>query len=111
MNDVTRALAGAVTVAGRAPSIHNTQPWRFVVDGDRLDLHPERSRQLREVDPEGHMMLVSCGAARQHALVALAAEGWQTEVARTGEADGPVARVRVTGHGAPDPEAVRRLAA
>ncbi|GIJ71072.1 Acg family FMN-binding oxidoreductase [Virgisporangium ochraceum] len=111
MSDVTRALTGAVTVAGRAPSIHNTQPWRFVVDGDRLDLHTEPSRQLRELDPEGHMMLVSCGAALHHAVVALAAEGWHAEVERTGAPEGAVASVRVTGPGEPDPHAVRRVAA
>ncbi len=108
MNDVTQALAEAVTVAGRAPSIHNTQPWRFVVDGpDRaLELHIEPSRQLIELDPEGRMMFVSCGAALNHAVVSLGAAGWHTEVERTG-----TIRVRVTGRSEPDPVAVRRLAA
>jgi nitroreductase len=111
MNDVTRALAEAVTVAGRAPSIHNTQPWRFVVDGtDRaIELHIEPSRQLLELDPEGRMMFVSCGAALNHAVVALNAAGWRTAVDRTGTDF--TARVRVTGHGEPDALAVSRLAA
>jgi nitroreductase len=108
MNDVTRALAEAVTVAGRAPSIHNTQPWRFVVDGPSaaLELHTEDERQLPELDPEGRMMFVSCGAALHHAVTALAADGWRTRVERTG-----TVRVVVTGRGDPDPVAVRRLAA
>ena len=111
MNDVTGALAEAVTVAGKAPSIHNTQPWRFVVDGSGLELHTEPSRQLPELDPDGHMMLVSCGAALHHAAVALAAAGYRTHVERTGEAHGLVARLRVDGVGEPDPVAVRRLEA
>jgi nitroreductase len=113
MNDVTRALAEAVTVAGRAPSIHNTQPWRFVVNGpdSGLELHTEPSRHLSELDPEGRMMLVSCGAALHHAVVALAAAGWRTHVERTGADTGPVARVRVTGRGTPDPVADKRLSA
>lgn len=116
MNDVTKALAEAVTVAGRAPSIHNTQPWRFVVDGPEqaLELRTESSRQLLELDPEGRMMFVSCGAALHHAVVALDAAGWRTHVERTGSTGsdaGLVARVCVTGRAEPDPLAVRRLAA
>jgi hypothetical protein len=110
--DATQALTAAATVAGRAPSIHNTQPWRFVVDGPVLELHSEPSRWLTEVDPQGHMMLVSCGAAVHHATVALAADGWQTEVDRPAGMDADLlARIRVLGRGEPDPLAVRRLAA
>ena len=110
--DATQALTAAATVAGRAPSIHNTQPWRFVVDGPVLELHSEPSRWLTELDPQGHMMLVSCGAAVHHATVSLAADGWRTEVDRPAgmEAD-LLARIRVLGRGEPDPLAVRRLAA
>jgi hypothetical protein len=110
--DATQALTAAATVAGRAPSIHNTQPWRFVVDGPVLELHTEPSRWLMEVDPQGHMMLISCGAAVHHANVALAADGWRTEVDRpAGTGADPLARIRVLGRGEPDPVAVRRLAA
>src|SRR6185436_6379805 len=108
--DATQALTAAATVAGRAPSIHNTQPWRFVVDGPVLELHTEPSRWLTELDPDGHMMLVSCGAAVHHASVALAADGWRTEIDRPAGMDGDLlARIRVTGRGEADPVAVRRL--
>jgi hypothetical protein len=109
--DVTQALAAAGAKAGRAPSIHNTQPWRLVVDGSTLGLHTEPSRRLTELDQDGHMMLISCGAAVHHAAVALAADGWLTDIDRSGAADGLLARIRVSGRGAPDPVAVRRLAA
>jgi hypothetical protein len=109
--DITKALAAAGTAAGRAPSIHNTQPWRLVVDGPILDLYTEPSRQLTELDQDRHMMLISCGAAVHHAVVALAADGWRAEIDRSGAADGLLARVRVTGRGEPDPVAVRHLAA
>lgn len=111
MNDVTRALTRAADVARRAPSIHNTQPWRLVVAGSVLEVRAERARQLPELDPDGHMMLVSCGAALHHADTALRADGWQTEIDRTADPADPPARIRVTGHGDPDPTAVRRLAA
>ena len=49
--------------AARAPSVHNTQPWRFGVEEPALELHADRSRVLRSSDPTGREMLVSCGAA------------------------------------------------
>jgi hypothetical protein len=52
-----------VATAARAPSLHNTQPWRFFADGDALELHADPSRGLRRVDPDGREMLISCGAA------------------------------------------------
>src|SRR5262252_3147026 len=39
-------------VAGRAPSVHNTQPWRFEVGEQAIELHADISRQLLE-DPAG----------------------------------------------------------
>jgi nitroreductase len=39
-----------IEVAGRAPSLHNTQPWRFTVSRDAIELHADISRRLR-VDP------------------------------------------------------------
>jgi hypothetical protein len=111
MNDVTQAVTRAADVARRAPSIHNTQPWRLVVDGPVLEVRAEPSRQLTELDPDGHMLLVSCGAALHHAETALAADGWETAIDRIAGTTGAVARIRVTGPGEPDPTAVRRLAA
>jgi nitroreductase len=110
--EVTQALTAAAAMAGLAPSIHNTQPWRLVVEPPVLEVHTESSRWLTELDPLGHMMLVSCGAVMHHAIVALAADGWRTEIDRSvGPEASVLARVRVTGRGEPDPVAVRRLAA
>jgi nitroreductase len=110
--DVTMALTDAATVAGRAPSIHNTQPWRLVVDGQALGVYAETARRLSEVDPAGHLMLLSCGAATHHAQVALAAAGWRTETDRPADPDaGPLARIRVVGRDEPDPVALRRFEA
>ena len=75
-------LAEAATAAGRAPSVHNTQPWRWRVLPDRMELHADRSRQLGVSDPDGRLLMISCGAALHHARVALAAEGWRPVVTR-----------------------------
>lgn len=46
-----------------APSSHNTQPWRFHVVGDTVELHADRTRALRVVDPRDRELLISCGAS------------------------------------------------
>ena len=70
-----------VQAAGLAPSVHNTQPWRFVRHPDRLDLMAEPSRQLAVLDPDGRQLHLSCGAALLHARVAARALGLDVAVA------------------------------
>ncbi|MGW4466303.1 Acg family FMN-binding oxidoreductase [Micromonospora sp. NPDC004704] len=82
-------LARAAVAAGYAPSIHNTQPWRWSAHPDRLELFAERDRQLSATDPQGRLLAISCGAALHHALVALRAQGWAAEVDRTADPDRP----------------------
>ena len=61
---LNRAAAEAVVArASRAPSLHNTQPWQWRLGNEVLDLRADRSRQLQIADPDGHSLLVSCGAA------------------------------------------------
>jgi nitroreductase len=64
----------AVERASLAPSVHNTQPWHFVVRPDALELHAVNDRQLRALDPTGRQMVISCGCALFNARVALAAD-------------------------------------
>src|SRR6266498_681514 len=52
-----------VATAGRAPSVHNTQPWWFRVAGTSIELHADPRRRLPFADPDGREMLISCGAA------------------------------------------------
>lgn len=103
------ALAEAAALAGHAPSVHNTQPWRWRVLPDRLELSAARDRQLAAVDPDGRLLTLSCGAALQHARVALAAEGFASQVERMPEASDPdlLARIVVTGRASASPEAER----
>jgi nitroreductase len=57
---IIRRLIGA---AGAAPSIHNTQPWRFRAAGDIIELHGDPDRMLWVADPLGRALHLSCGAA------------------------------------------------
>ncbi len=52
-----------VATAARAPSVHNTQPWRFLADGSAVELYADPSRSLPHADPAGREMVISCGAA------------------------------------------------
>jgi nitroreductase len=103
----------AVRFAVRAPSIHNTQPWRWELSGGELTLFADRSRQLATVDPDGRAVLLSCGGALSLARLRLAAAGWASEVDRMPDpADRDLlARVRVTGGAEPDPVTIERAAA
>jgi nitroreductase len=65
----------AAVRATRAPSVHNTQPWRLVIRGAALEVHADGSRQLRVLDPRGRQMLISVGCAVFNARVGLAAAG------------------------------------
>jgi hypothetical protein len=109
MNDRPAAatLFEAARAAGYAPSIHNTQPWRWMVHDDVLDLYADRSRQLPETDSEGRLLTISCGTALHHAVVALAAEGWTAEIERIPSNDPDLlARLTLSGGADVTPEAM-----
>jgi nitroreductase len=101
----------AVALAIRAPSIHNTQPWRWMFTGDALELYADRSRSLPAIDPDGRALVVSCGGALYLACLGLAGLGWRTEVDRVPSGDPDLlARIRFTGP-APVTDRTRELVA
>ncbi|HEY4625374.1 MAG TPA: nitroreductase family protein [Blastococcus sp.] len=69
-----------VAAATRAPSIHNTQPWRFTAGPDRLEVFLDRERALPVLDPTARQQVISCGSAVEFAVVALSAAGFDGEV-------------------------------
>jgi hypothetical protein len=91
--------AQVVAAATRAPSIHNTQPWRFVAAPDRLDVHLDTGRALPVLDPTARQQIISCGSAVEFAVMALAAAGHGTEVDLLADDGDPdrLATVRLTG--------------
>jgi nitroreductase len=101
-------LRRAVEYAGRAPSVHNSQPWRWVTGPDGVDLFldPDPTAPADERD-----RLLSCGAALHHLLVALAGLGLSARVERLPDPADPahLAHVRPV-DGVPAPGAVRLAA-
>lgn len=75
-------LREALALAVRAPSIHNTQPWRFRICRGTVQLYLDSARAVVASDPDGRDLLVSCGAALHHLRIALAARGWSAVVRR-----------------------------
>ncbi|SDM34975.1 hypothetical protein SAMN05660642_02245 [Geodermatophilus siccatus] len=78
-----------VAAATRAPSIHNTQPWRFTASDDRLELHRDQERALPVLDRTGRQQVISCGVAAEFAAVALRAAGVEAEVELLPTAEDP----------------------
>jgi nitroreductase len=88
-----------VAAATRAPSIHNTQPWRFTASAEQVAVHLDPGRALPVLDPTGRQQVISCGIAVEFAVVALAARGSaaQVELLPDGAAPDHLATVRITG--------------
>ncbi|KHO22650.1 NAD(P)H nitroreductase [Mycolicibacterium setense] len=78
----TATLTRAVQLASRAPSLHNTQPWRLVARGDCLHLHLDPNRVVTVTDRSSREAVISCGVLLDHLRVAMAAAGWATAVDR-----------------------------
>jgi hypothetical protein len=106
-------LQRAALFAARAPSIHNSQPWRWCVTDQALGLFLARSRILRSTDPHARLATLSCGAALHHARVYLAANGRRAVVCRLPARTDPdhLARVSIDRRIPVDPGAVRLEAA
>lgn len=89
-----------LSLATRAPSIHNSQPWRWRVGARSLHLYADPERHLLNTDPDSRDLLLSCGTSLHHAVVALAALGWQAKVHRLANPAEPehLAAIEVSRH-------------
>ncbi|WP_080408194.1 Acg family FMN-binding oxidoreductase [Burkholderia ubonensis] len=85
MNPLTSLAAGVplddqlrslLRYAVLAPSSHNSQPWRFIVDGNTIAVCADRLRALPVVDPFDRELIISCGAALLNLRVALVHAGF-----------------------------------
>lgn len=83
----SEVIRGAVQLACRAPSLHNSQPWRWVVDTDGLHLFLDPARLMFSADSSGREAVISCGAVLHHLRVALAAAGFAAHVDRLPDPD------------------------
>ncbi len=109
---LSEQLRFALGYALLAPSIRNTQPWRFHLRCHddrraRLELRLDRSRVLAVADPDGRAATISCGAALTALTLALSQLGpipHTLELLPSDDDDALLARIHVdTGAPAPAP--------
>lgn len=96
-----RLVEQLVRAAAAAPSMHNTQPWRFRVreDGRVIELRADPQRQLSYADPAGRAVHIACGAALFNLRLAAAAAGREAVARLLPDPASPLllARVRFSG--------------
>lgn len=78
----TDVLRRAAVRATLAPSVHNTQAWRFELRPETLDVYADYTRQLRVLDPTKRQLIISCGCALFNARSAVAGAGYDCIVER-----------------------------
>jgi hypothetical protein len=109
---MSAAVREAIEDAVWAPSVHNTQPWRFGVRGARISLSADIDRRLDVADPDGREMLISCGAALYTLSSSLRALGYTPSVQLLPDPDRPnlLADVYLEPGERPDDQALRERA-
>jgi nitroreductase len=100
-------------MAVRAPSLHNSQPWRFRLHAGGLEILADHDRQLLVADPTGRAVRIACGAALFNARLALALAHLPAQVALRPDPSRPdlLARLHTGVAQAPSPEQVALHAA
>lgn len=88
--DDTRAV---LTEAGLAPSVHNSQPWRFRIEADHIELLADPARRLPVSDPDDRELRLACGAALLNLRLALLHRGVEPQVAVHPDPRGPTIAV------------------
>lgn len=93
-------LVSCVQAAIAAPSIHNSQPWRFRIHHGGIDVFADWDRRLDVVDPSGRELLISIGAALFNLRLSMRHQGWM-----------PTTRVFLTPDGPDRPDLIARITA
>lgn len=88
--------------AALSPSVHNTQPWRFVAKPHSLEILIEPGRALQYLDPRGRQMHISCGIVSEFARLAIRSLGSACTLRLLPDPDHPLLVAKL-GVGGPEP--------
>ena len=69
-----------LTAATAAPSLHNSQPWRFLCTPTTIEMYADAGRDLPVADPEHRAVMLACGAALLNLRLAIRARGVACDV-------------------------------
>jgi hypothetical protein len=82
-----------------AANSHNTQPWKFRLGADTIDILPDFSRRTPIVDPDDHHLYVTLGCAAQNVVIAASARDRPAEIVVTADGrEGTALRVVLGTH-------------
>lgn len=73
-------LLKLIEYAVKAPSGHNTQPWKFSLSGKSIKIFPDYSRRLSVVDPDDHALFISLGCALENMVIAATHFSYETNI-------------------------------
>ncbi len=76
--------------AVKAPSGHNTQPWKFENIEDGIVIHPDFSRALPIVDLDNHALYISLGCALENIVFAAKRKGYECKVGYPEDENGAI---------------------
>ena len=77
---MTVDYVAAVEAATRAPSLHNSQPWKFRLRDGAIEVRVDPDRRLPASDPTGWGARIAVGAAVYNLRLAVAVQGWRPQV-------------------------------
>ncbi len=98
-------VQAVLLAATAAPSLHNSQPWRFRCTPHAIELFADRSRAVPVADPEHQELMLACGAALLNLRLAIRVTGVYPDVRMFPDTSEPdlLATVRPAGHRPPTP--------
>jgi hypothetical protein len=66
---MSQQMIEMVRSATLAANGHNTQPWKFAIRQDVIEIYPDYSRRLPVVDPDNRELWISLGCALENLLL------------------------------------------
>jgi hypothetical protein len=91
------SLLKILKYAAKAPSGHNTQPWKFKTGDDSISIIPDFTRALPVVDPDNHALYISLGCALENLIISADEFNYRAETEITGDEREPQIVVRLSG--------------
>jgi hypothetical protein len=77
---MNKDLEPLVYYASLAPSGHNTQPWKFQIEENKILIYPDLNRRLPVVDADNHALYISLGCALENLVIAANHYNYHTKV-------------------------------